>query len=186
MLLIPFIFNRKYVIIILVTDIGDCCPFSAVERGFHILHSRRSWRYKLMKMRVLYSTGKKKLINIAQLITDKYATEKVNCLDKIPPAYSCDKERLVVILATVGSDAPNTLVLFCNELTKARCANVAFIIDGPESGAKVLIDAVREAGANAIEDVLYIKGGLPFLGGVKEEEKASVAAWMDKVSESLQ
>lgn len=139
-----------------------------------------------MKMRVLYATGKKKLINIADIITNQYATEKVNCMDKIPPAYSCDKERLVVILATVGNDAPNSLVLFCKELTKARCANVAFIIDGPETGAKVLIEAVRGAGANAIEDVLYIKGGIPFLGGVKPEEKAAVTAWMDKISANLQ
>ena len=138
-----------------------------------------------MKMRVLYSTGKKKLINIAELITNNYATEKVNCMDKIPPAYSCDKERLVVILATVGKDAPNSLVLFCKELTKARAANVAFIIDGPTEGANALIDAVKGAGANAIEDVLYIKGGLPFLGGVKDDEKKAVTEWMDKISANL-
>ena len=138
-----------------------------------------------MKMRVLYATGKKKLINIADMITNKYATEKVNCMDKIPPAYSCDKERLVVILATVGKEAPNSLVLFCKELTKVRAANVAFVIDGPAEGAKILTDAVKEAGANVIEDVLYIKGGISFLGGVKEEEKAAVFAWMDKISENL-
>lgn len=136
-------------------------------------------------MRVLYATGKKKLINIADMITNKYATEKVNCMDKIPPAYSCDKERLVVILATVGKEAPNSLVLFCKELTKVRAANVAFVIDGPAEGAKILTDAVKEAGANVIEDVLYIKGGISFLGGVKEEEKAAVFAWMDKISENL-
>ena len=45
-----------------------------------------------MKMRVLYSTNKGKIKTIAQLITDKYATEKVNCMDSIPPAYSCDKD----------------------------------------------------------------------------------------------
>ena len=138
-----------------------------------------------MKMRVLYATGKKKLINIADMITNNYATEKVNCMDKIPPAYSCDKERLVVILATVGKDAPNSLVLFCKELTKARTHNVAFVIDGPADGAKVLIDAVKEAGANVIEDVLYIKGGIPFLGGVKDEEKAAVTAWMDRITANL-
>ena len=138
-----------------------------------------------MKMRVLYMTGKKKLINIAEMITNNYATEKTNCMDKIPPAYSCDNMRLVVILATVGKDAPNSLVLFCKELTKARAHNVAFIIDGPSEGAKVLIDAVKEAGTNVIEDVLYIKGGLPFFGGVKEEEKAAVTAWMDKISADL-
>ncbi len=138
-----------------------------------------------MKMRVLYATGKKKLINIAEIITNNYATEKTNCMDKIPPAYSCDNMRLVVILATVGKDAPNSLVLFCKELTKARTANVAFVIDGPAEGARVLLDAVREAGSNAIDDVLYIKGGLPFLGGVKDEEKAAVTAWMDKISVNL-
>ncbi len=138
-----------------------------------------------MKMRVLYATSKKKLVNIANIITNNYATEKINCMDKIPPAYSCDKERLVVILATVGKDAPNSLVLFCKELTKARTANVAFIIDGAPEGANVLLNAVKEAGANVIEDVLYIKGGLPFLGGVKDEEKKAVTEWMDRISADL-
>jgi hypothetical protein len=138
-----------------------------------------------MKMRVLYSTGKKKLINIAELITNNYATEKINCMDTIPPAYSCDKERLVFILASVGKDAPNPLVLFCKELTKARTANVAFVIDGPAEGAKVLTDAVRAAGANVIDDILYIKGGIPFLGGIKDDEKKAVTEWMDKISANL-
>ena len=57
-----------------------------------------------MKMRVLYASGKGKIKTIASLITDKYATEKVNCMDKIPPAYSCDKERLVVLLVSTGKD----------------------------------------------------------------------------------
>ncbi len=139
-----------------------------------------------MKMRVLYATKKKKLINIAELITNNYATDKINCMDTIPPAYSCDNMRLVVILATVGKDAPNSLALFCKELTKARSANVAFVIDGPAEGAKALIDAVKSAGSNAIEDVLYIKGGLPFFGGsASAEEKAAVTAWMDKISANL-
>ena len=138
-----------------------------------------------MKMRVLYSTGKGKIKTIAQMITDDYATEKVNCMDKVPPAYSCDKERLVVMLCSVSKDPDNALILFCKELTKARAANVAFIIDGPAEGAKVLIDAVKGAGANVIDDVLYIKGGIPFLKGVKDDEKQQVKTWMDKVVASL-
>ena len=138
-----------------------------------------------MKMRVLYSTSKGKIKTIAQMITDSYATEKVNCMDKVPPAYSCDKERLVVMLCSVSKDPDNALILFCKELTKARAANVAFIIDGPAEGAKVLIDAVKGAGANVIDDVLYIKGGLPFLKGVKDDEKQQVKTWMDKVVASL-
>ena len=138
-----------------------------------------------MKMRVLYHTGKGKIKTMAQIITDKYATEKVNCMDTIPPAYSCDKERLVVLLASVSKDPANALILFCKELTKVRTANVAFIIDGPKEGADVLINAVKEAGSNVIDDVLYIKGGIPFLGGVKDEEKKTVTDWMDKISANL-
>ncbi len=138
-----------------------------------------------MKMRVLYSTNKGKIKTIAQMITDDYATEKINCMDKIPPAYSCDKERLVVMLCSVSKDPDNALILFCKELTKVRAANVAFIIDGPAEGAKVLIDAVKGAGANVIDDVLYIKGGIPFLKGVKDEEKQQVKTWMDKVVANL-
>lgn len=138
-----------------------------------------------MKMRVLYSTNKGKIKTIAQMITDDYATEKINCMDKIPPAYSCDKERLVVMLCSVSKDPDNALILFCKELTKVRAANVAFIIDGPAEGAKVLIDAVKGAGSNVIDDVLYIKGGIPFLKGVKDDEKQQVKTWMDKVVANL-
>ena len=139
----------------------------------------------IMKMRVLYYTGKAKLKTAAQLITDNYATEKINCMDKIPPAYSCDKERLVVMLVSVSKDPDNALVLFCKELTKQRAANVAFIVDGVPEGVKVLMDAVKAAGANVIDDVLYIKGGIPFLGGMKDDEKKLVTDWMDKVIANL-
>ncbi len=138
-----------------------------------------------MKMRVLFSSNKAKIKNIAQLITDNYATEKINCMDSIPPAYSCDKERLVVLLVSVSKDPANQLILFCKELTKARAANVAFIVDGSPEGANILIKAVKDAGANVIDDVLYIKGGIPFLGGVKDEEKKTVTDWMNKISENL-
>ena len=118
-----------------------------------------------MKMRVLYATSKKKLQNIAEIITNDYATEKVNCMDKIPPAYSCDKERLVVILATVGKDAPNSLVLFCKELTKARAANVAFIVDGPAEGAEVLAVAVVVDRATGAKERIEA-AGVPYLAAL--------------------
>jgi hypothetical protein len=54
-----------------------------------------------------------------------------------------------------------------------------------EQLTEVLKNAVREAGSNVIEDVLFVKGGLPFLGGVKDEEKQAVKAWMDKISATL-
>ena len=138
-----------------------------------------------IKMRVLcYPENNKKLHTIAEMIKAEYDLN-VNSVDRIPPAYSCDKERLVVLLASVSKDPANALILFCKELTKVRTANVAFIIDGPKEGADVLINAVKEAGANVIDDILYIKGGIPFLGGVKDEEKKTVTDWMDKISANL-
>jgi flavodoxin len=139
-----------------------------------------------MKMRVLFSSNKGKIKTIAQMITDNYATEKINCMDKIPPAYSCDKERLVVMLVSTSKDPENALTLFCKELTKARTANVAFIVDGSAEGAKVLIDAVKEAGSNVVGDALYVKGGLPFLKGLKDDEKKQVTDWIEKVMANLQ
>ena len=49
-----------------------------------------------IKMRVLHATNKKKIINIANFIKRKYELS-LNAVDCVPPAYSCDKERIVVL-----------------------------------------------------------------------------------------
>ena len=49
----------------------------------------------------------------------------------------------------------------------------------------MLKNAAKEAGTNVIDEVLYVKGGLPFLGGVKDEEKQAVEAWMGKITAEL-
>ncbi len=137
-----------------------------------------------MKMRVLFATGKGKMKNIAQLITDNYATEKVNCMDSIPPAYACDKERLVVMVVSTGKDPATPVERFCKELTKVRASNVAFIIDGAPEGAKILMDNVKSAGANVIDNVLYIKCGL-FGSKLTDADKKQVTDWMEKVQAAM-
>jgi hypothetical protein len=138
-----------------------------------------------MKLRALVYSGKGKLHTLANEIVAKYASDVANSYDKIPPAYSCNKERLVVILATVGKTIDTTLERFLKELTRERANNVAFIVDGPAEGADAMKKMVADAGANVIDDVLFVKGGLPFLKGVKPEEKDAAFAWVDKVTAQM-
>ena len=131
-----------------------------------------------IRMRVLYATGKKKMINIANFIKRKYELD-LNAVDCVPPAYSCDKERIVVLAVAGKNDVEDSLRRFCIELTKVRAANVALMVDGTETYANNIKEILRSAGTNVIEDVLYIKCGLPFLANVKPEEEAAVVDWLD-------
>ena len=131
-----------------------------------------------IKMRVLHATGKKKMINIANFIKQKYELSQ-NSVDCVPPAYSCDKERIVVLAIAGKNDVEDALRRFCIELTKERTANVALMVDGTETYANNVKEILKSAGTNVIEDVLYIKCGLPFLANVKPEEQAAVIDWLD-------
>jgi hypothetical protein len=131
-----------------------------------------------IKMRVLHATGKKKMINIANFIKQKYELSQ-NSVDCVPPAYSCDKERIVVLAIAGKNDVEDALRRFCIELTKERTANVALMVDGTETYANNVKEILKSAGTNVIEDVLYIKCGLPFLANVKPEEQTAVIDWLD-------
>ena len=134
-----------------------------------------------MKMRVLTSTSKGKLLVLADRVAAK--AESTYKVDSIPPDYSLDRERLLVIVATVKSSMSDSFRRFCTDLSKERAANVALIADGlPEDVAK-LKEIIKEAGTNFIDDVLIITGGLPFKFAKKvtpDEEKA-VDEWTDRI-----
>ena len=136
-----------------------------------------------IKMRILYSSPKKKMNNIAETIKAKYDLA-FNAVDVIPPAYSCDKERVVILGISGKDDLPNKVELFCRELTKARAQNAALIIDGPEAMANNVKAILAEAGTNVIEEVHYVKCGL-FGSAVKPEEKEALFAWVDGVIANL-
>ena len=138
-----------------------------------------------IKMRILCTAGKKKLINIANMIKAEYDLS-INSVDKIPPAYSCDKERIVILALSGKGDVPDDLRLFCKELTKARAANVALLVEGNSAFADAVKAILKDAGTNVIEDVMFIKAGLPFLSGIKPEEQAAIMDWVKKTTESLQ
>ena len=136
-----------------------------------------------IKMRVLYASGKKKINNIANMIKAQYSLA-FNAVDVIPPAYSCDKERIVILAISGKGHVSDSIRLFCRELTKARAQNVALLIDGDAAMADSIKAILAEAGTNVIDEVLYVKCGL-FGGSVKPDEKTAICAWVDRVIENL-
>ncbi len=136
-----------------------------------------------IKMRVLCYPEKKKALAIGNMIKAKYDLN-VNSVDKIPPAYACDKERLVILTINLKSKLPDDYRLFVRELTKARAANVAIISAGAPEAVEQTKALVKEAGANVIDDVLTVKMGL-FDSKVTPEEETEILAWVDKTIATL-
>lgn len=137
-----------------------------------------------IKMRVLHWTNKSKIKALAELLKSEFELAH-NAVDAIPPAYSCDKERLVVLCITIKDVPDDKLRLFCRELTKQRAQNVALIIDGTEKGAENIKAILTESGTNLIDEVLYFKGGLPFLSKITDDEKKAAFDWAHRVVDQL-
>ncbi len=137
-----------------------------------------------MKMRALVASNKGKLKTIGELL----AKNGTYAADVIPPAYSCDRERLVVLIASLKSSMPDAFRRFCQELSKDKAQNVALIVDGSEADASMVMDWLRSAGTNVIENVLYFSVKGLFAGISKTltpEESAKVNAWYDDVIKAL-
>ena len=139
-----------------------------------------------MRMRVLTHTSKGKLIAIADEVTRLISADKAT--DTIMPAYPCDGERLIIIVATAKPNMPDGFQRFVRSIKKSVAANVAFIIDGtPENAAKI-VEMAKTNNANVIEDkILYINGGLPFkfMKKVTDEEMQSVKTWVQDILANL-
>ncbi len=139
-----------------------------------------------MRMRVLTRTGKGKLLSIADEVTKLISADKAT--DTIMPAYPCDGERLIIVVASAKSSMPDDFARFMRSIKKSVSANIAFIIDGtPENAAKI-VEMAKTNDSNVIDDnILYIKGGLPFkfVKSVSEEEMQSVKSWVESILASL-
>ena len=139
-----------------------------------------------MRMRVLTQTSKGKLLAIADEVTKLIEADKAT--DIIMPAYPCDGERLIVIVATAKPSMPDSFCRFMRSLKRSVTANIAFIIDGtPENAAKI-VEMAKTNNANVMEDkILYLQGGLPFkfLRSVKPEEMEIVKAWVADIRANL-
>ena len=139
-----------------------------------------------MRMRVLTQTNKGKLLTIANEVTKLIEADKAT--DVIMPAYPCDGERLIVIVASAKATMPDSFCRFMRSLKRSVTANVAFIIDGTPENAKNIVEMAKTNNSNVIEDnILYIEGGLPFKFAkkVKPEEMERVHKWVSEIKASL-
>ena len=125
--------------------------------------------------------------DLAEAIKKEFdLAQNYNAIDVIPPAYSCENERLV-ILALSGNDLEDMVRRFCRELDKKKAQNVALLIDGNDKLAQSALEVLKETGTNVIENVKTVKfGGLPFFGGkLSDAEKADLLAWVHSVVDSI-
>jgi len=136
-----------------------------------------------IKMRVLCYPEKKKLLAIGNMIKAEYELS-VNAVDRIPPAYPCDKERIVVLATNIKGNLPDDYRLFLGRLNKNGAANVAIIAAGDDACVEKTKELLREAGTNVIDNTLKIKMGL-FDSKVSDEEKAAILAWVEEVRKEL-
>lgn len=136
-----------------------------------------------IKMRVLCYPEKKKLLAIGNMIKAEYELN-VNSVDRIPPAYSCDKERLVILAINIKGSLPDDYRLFVRELTKARASNVAILTAGDDIAVEKTKELLREAGTNVIDNVHKIKMGL-FDSKVSEKEKTQILSWVEQIKSAL-
>ena len=141
-----------------------------------------------LKMRFLYYSSKAKMKAIAAAVQTEFELGQANAIDIIPPAYSCENERLVILAISGKGEPDDVLRRFCLELNKKKAQNVALLVDGDEKMANKIADAVKQTGTNYIDNIKYIKiGGLPFLAGkLTDEEKADILKWTHEIVDNIQ
>ena len=132
-----------------------------------------------VKMRVIYSTTKKKVVTFATAIAEAFKCQT----DDVLPAFPCDKEKLVVIVMSIKDEPEDKLRRFCGELNKTRALNTALIVDGDPAGKGVasVINILKEAGTNVIDDIYTVDGGGIFGKKISLEERTNIVKWVEKV-----
>lgn len=140
------------------------------------------------KMRFLYYSKKPQMKQLAAAIKSEFGLmENNNATDIIPPAYSCENERLV-ILGISGKGALDDMVRrFCGELNKKKAQNVAILVDGDDRLLQSTVSVLKAAGTNVVENNKIVKfGGLPFIGGkLSDAEIKEYLDWVHSIVDGI-
>lgn len=141
-----------------------------------------------LKMRFLYFSKKPQMKQLAATIKTEFGlTENNNATDIIPPAYSCENERLVILGISGKGDLDDMVRRFCGELNKKKAQNVAVFIDGDDKLLQNTVSVLKDAGTNVIENTKVVKfGGLPFIGGkLSDAELKEYLDWAHAIVDSI-
>lgn len=141
-----------------------------------------------LKMRFLYFSKKPQMKQLASAIKTEFGlTENNNATDIIPPAYSCENERLVILGISGKGELDDMVRRFCGELNKKKAQNVAILVDGDDRLLQNAVSVLKDAGTNVIENTKVVKfGGLPFIGGkLSDSELNEYLAWVHEIVDSI-
>ncbi len=133
-----------------------------------------------MKSRVLYYSTKKNMKKLAAVLAKKLETKE----DVIPPAYPCDKEKLLLLGITASKSMPDEFVRFCDGLNPSRAVNVALFVNGKLEHAQEIADRIAKAGAKVCPTIHICN--FKFLQGVKKQDEDAILQWADDILQSLQ
>ena len=135
-----------------------------------------------MKMRVIYYSNAKKIEDLAEYLSKNSDDYKP---DTIPPDYSLDKEKLLVLGMSKLKKLPDDVRRFVTNLKPATVKNIALFTDRPEAEANEFVKLLLDSGANVIENVFYVKSEfLPFKKASDEEKKAA-DEWFESILPQL-
>ena len=142
-----------------------------------------------LKMRFLYYSSKAKVKAMAELVKTEFElAQNHNAIDIIPPAYSCENERLVILAVSGKGEPDDVLRRFCSELNKKKAQNVALLVDGDEKMANRLLEVLKETGTNVIDNVHYVESPFKLFGAAKvsDDEKKQLLDWVHETITKLQ
>lgn len=106
-----------------------------------------------MKMQVLYVQKKEGAMENTETIATAVARQYKCKGDKIPPAYPCEQEKLVILCCETYGKTDKRLIAFCKDLTTVRATNVALIMlnnDGNTNVPADLADIFKTNGVNVV------------------------------------
>ena len=136
-----------------------------------------------IKLRVLHYPDTPKLSALCKDISSAYENVKY---DKIPPAYPCENEKLLVAIIKTGGEMSAELKNFVGDLTKSRAQNTLFILGCNEATGKKIEDLATAAGTKLAGETKYVKFPvLPFLdlnAATKQEIKDAIKAAYDTLN----
>ncbi len=136
-----------------------------------------------IKLRVLHYPDTPKLSALCKDISSAYENVKY---DKIPPAYPCENEKLLVAIIKTGGELSAELKNFVGDLTKSRAQNVLFVLGCSEATGKKIEELAVNAGTKLAGESKYVKFPfLPFLdlnAATKQEIKDAIKAAYDPLN----
>ena len=106
-----------------------------------------------MKMQVLYVQKKEGAMENTETIATAISRQYKCKGDKIPPAYPCEQEKLVILCIETYGKSDKRLIAFTRDLSTARASNVALVMlnnDGNNNVPADLAEIFKNNGVNVV------------------------------------